>query len=228
MKPDIYPLGDSALIVRFSEYTEAESINRVRSLFKLLKAEPIPGLIELVPALGTLAVYYRPDICGFREWRERLLPLLNRLSVTEAPPANRLSIPVCYGGEFGPDLPCVAESAGLSEQEVIRLHSGAEYVVGMIGFVPGFPYLVGLPHALATPRRTEPRVSVPPGSIGIGGNQTGIYPVSVPGGWRLIGRTPVRLFRPEERPPSLLSPGDIVRFIPIERGQFAEMEHRAL
>ncbi|WP_245583541.1 5-oxoprolinase subunit PxpB [Paenibacillus assamensis] len=136
--------------------------------------------------------------------------------------ANIVDIPVCYGEAFGPDLLEVAEHTGLSPQEVIELHCGQSYLVYMVGFAPGFPYLGGMDERIAVPRRSSPRTAITPGSVGIGGSQTGIYPLATPGGWQLIGRTPCQLFRPDHQEPSLLKMGDIVRFYPIEPEQFAE------
>ena len=135
-----------------------------------------------------------------------------------------VEIPVCYDPEFGPDLGLVAKQAKLTPEEVIKRHGKPEYLVYLVGFAPGFPYLGGLPKELHTPRHAKPRMVVPPGSVGIGGQQTGIYPLATPGGWNLIGRTPVRLFRPEENPPVLLRAGDQVKFRAISREEFAKWE----
>ncbi|MBX6395501.1 MAG: 5-oxoprolinase subunit PxpB, partial [Alicyclobacillaceae bacterium] len=141
--------------------------------------------------------------------------------------AGRLvEIPVCYGGEFGPDLAYVADYHGLTPERVIEIHSSTEYRVYMIGFAPGFPYLGGLSPELATPRKTSPRLTIPAGSVGIAGNQTGVYSVSTPGGWQIIGRTPLVLFRPDLHPPSLLKAGDRVRFYPISREEFTRWNGR--
>jgi inhibitor of KinA len=140
----------------------------------------------------------------------------------ETPAARLVELPVCYDIEFGPDLDDVARWTGLAVDDVIKLHSGAEYLVCLIGFAPGFPYLSGMPPQLATPRLETPRISVPAGSVGIAGEQTGVYPLATPGGWRIIGRTPCALFSPDWRPPSLLTAGDVVRFRPIDRQEFLE------
>lgn len=133
-------------------------------------------------------------------------------------------IPVCYGGELGPDLPEVAAAHGLSEEEVVEIHASADYLVYMLGFAPGFAYLGGLPKRIATPRRRTPRLSIPAGTVGIAGDQTGVYPIATPGGWQLIGRTPDPLFLPDAMPPALLRAGDIVRFRPISRAEFDRRE----
>jgi len=142
---------------------------------------------------------------------------LRELDVRTAPPGPLIEVPVRYGGTDGPDLAEVAQHAGLTPEEVVRVHAGAEYSVYMVGFSPGFPYLGGLPAQLAMPRRDSPRLAVPAGSVGIGGKQTGIYPIESPGGWRIIGRTSLQLFQPERDPPTLLQLGDRVRFVPIDR-----------
>lgn len=137
-----------------------------------------------------------------------------------------VTIPVCYGGEFGPDMEHVANQHGMTIEEVIAIHSSVDYLVHMIGFAPGFPYLGGLPEQIATPRRATPRLQVEAGTVGIGGSQTGIYPITTPGGWQCIGRTPIRLFRPEMNPPSLLEAGDYVRFKPITVQEYLELARR--
>jgi inhibitor of KinA len=144
---------------------------------------------------------------------------------TEKELAHRtVSIPVCYGGEYGPDLEYVARHHNLTPEEVISIHSEGEYLAYMIGFAPGFPFLGGLSEKIATPRRPSPRTSIPAGSVGIAGMQTGVYPISTPGGWQLIGQTPVKLFLPKQNPPSLLQAGDIVKFEPISKEEYQEMQ----
>ena len=136
------------------------------------------------------------------------------------PEPRRVEIPVCYGGEYGPDLEYVAELNGRTVEEVIAIHSGADYLVYFLGFSPGFPYLGGMPESIAAPRMPAPRKRVPAGSVAIGGNQTGIYPMASPGGWRIIGRTPVRLFRADAEPAVLVEMGDHVKFVPVSKGDF--------
>lgn len=149
---------------------------------------------------------------------------LKRIEDQESPVVRKVTIPVCYGGDYGPDLAFVAQYNNLSEREVIHLHSSGTYPVYMIGFAPGFPYLGGLPKQLNAPRRPSPRASIPAGSVGIAGSQTGVYPISTPGGWQLIGRTPIKLFQPERKEPSVLSAGDIVVFKPITDNEFDEYQ----
>jgi inhibitor of KinA len=157
----------------------------------------------------------------------RLERIIKEIAAAAAPPARTVDIPVCYGGEFGPDLAEVAARNGLSAEEVIRIHASAEYLVYMIGFAPGFPYLGGMSGRIAAPRRSTPRLAIPAGSVGIAGEQTGVYPLETPGGWQLIGRTPIALFLPVRSPPSLLRAGDKVRFRPISRMEYEQWEDGA-
>jgi inhibitor of KinA len=191
-----------------------------RALLAVLGEAGLPGVIDLVPAYATLAVNYDPGAwAGASPPYPALAGALARLwadRVAAAVPAPRLvELPVCYGGEFGPDLAETASHCGLSEADLIARHAGAEYRVYMLGFAPGFPYLGGLDPAIAAPRRATPRLKVPAGSVGIAGMQTGIYPLETPGGWQIIGRTPRRLFLPAQEEPCLLRPGDRLRFVPI-------------
>jgi inhibitor of KinA len=209
------PLGDSAVIVEFGTAINEETHRRVMALANAIEEQPHPCMIEAVPAFTTLALFYDPSLCHFDEARDYLLERIERIPLQSPSPSRRVEIPVVYGGEFGPDLQAVAEYAGLSPEEVVRIHSEGDYLVYMIGFSPGFPYLGGLSERIAAPRHAVPRLSVPAGSVGIAGNQTGIYPSETPGGWQIIGRTPLPLFLPNETPPSLLRAGDRVRFTPF-------------
>jgi len=171
------------------------------------------------------AVAAGASVEGIADWlSEKVRERLKNPPKLEKTKPRTVEVPVCYGGEFGPDLLRVAALAKLSPEELVRRHSAAEYLVHLVGFAPGFPYLGGLPRELQTPRHAKPRMVVPPGSVGIGGEQAGIYPLATPGGWNLIGRTPLRLFRPEQNPPVLLAAGDRVKFRPIPPGEFAKLE----
>ncbi len=228
----ITPLGDSALIVELGDAINEATHLRVQAARRALVAEPLPGVSEVVPAYTTVTLFYDPcavvqagaPVAEIAEWlgaqvRERLK---NPPKTAKSKP-RMVEVPVCYGGEHGPDLNRVAAQARLAPEEVVRRHAKAEYRVHLIGFAPGFPYLGGLPKELVTPRHAKPRMTVPAGSVGIGGEQTGIYPQSTPGGWNLIGRTPLRLFRPEEDPPVLLQAGDIVKFHAITPEEFEKI-----
>lgn len=174
-------------------------------------------VVEVIPGMNNITLLLRDPQQSALDAIERLQRWWEESEAQEV--ASRLvEIPVIYGNDAGPDLQVVADHAGLTPQQVVELHSSVDYVVYFIGFQPGFPYLGGLDSRLHTPRRAEPRVSVPAGSVGIGGSQTGIYPLATPGGWQLLGQTPVALFNPQQQPPTLLRPGDSVRFVPQKEG----------
>jgi len=223
---EIIPLGDSALIVRVREQFEdapEKTLDEVLRTLQQLRNAAIPGVIEVAPAYTTVALFFDPvAVAKARETPGDVIAsgsaFHRRRSAAAAP--RLIEIPVCYDAEFGLDLDRVGEHTKLSAGEVVDLHSTAEYRVACIGFVPGFPFLTGLPKTLATPRRATPRKEIPPGSVGIGGAQTGIYPLRSPGGWNLIGQTPLKLFDPTKNPPALLCAGDRVRFRAITREVF--------
>jgi inhibitor of KinA len=236
---DIIPLGDSTLIVRVREQfndAAAQTLDEVLQTFQQLRKAAIPGVIEITSAYNGVAVFFDPitvaRFCGTPDKVFDWLAARIQAAVAAVGRASRINrslsrvvqIPVCYDAEFGPDLDDVARHAQISAKEVVDLHSTAEYRVACIGFVPGFPFLAGLPEELATPRREMPRKEIPPGSVGIGGAQTGIYPSRSPGGWNLIGRTPLKLFDPTKNPPALLRPGDRVRFRLITREKFESLK----
>ncbi len=225
--PRIDPLGDRAVVVRLGDRMDQAVFQRVQALVRCLDERRFPGWIEQAPAYTTVAVYFDPRKISLAEVRARIEPLLRSVEEVELPTPRTVEIPVCYGGEFGEDLSFVAEYTGLTPEEVIQIHSSAEYLVYMLGFAPGFPYLGGMPERIAAPRRDTPRLTIPAGSVGIAGKQTGIYPIETPGGWQLIGRTPVALFRPWEDPPSLLRAGDRVRFSPIDKQEYHALREQA-
>jgi inhibitor of KinA len=218
--PKILLCGDTGISVEFGDRIDPEINARVRRLCALLKALRHPGIIDLNPTYCSLFIQYDPWICSF----ERLLMVIEEClesgAASEAETAATKEIAVCYGGAFGPDLSEVASLHGMSVEEVIRLHSQPLYLVYMIGFTPGFPYLGGLDERLRTPRKAEPRKKVPAGSVGIADQQTGIYPIESPGGWQILGRTPIRLFDPASEAPFFLQAGDFVRFVPITEEEF--------
>jgi inhibitor of KinA len=222
------PLGDAAVTVTLGAGIDEGTLAAVLGFAAALTAARRPGITDVVPAYATVSVFYEPPAFagpGGDAYQEVCAFIMSCVDPTRAPPAPRaapvVEIPVCYASTFAPDLEAVAAHAQLSAGEVVALHTGADYLVHAIGFTPGFPYLGGLPAALAIPRRATPRTHVPAGSVAIGGAQTGIYPVDSPGGWHIIGRTPLPLFRPEARPAALLRPGDRVRFKPIWATEFA-------
>jgi KipI family sensor histidine kinase inhibitor len=214
MPVDCLPAGDSAVLVCFGETIDLETNRRVHALASRIRRAPFDGIGAMVPGYAALMVHYDPlrlSVDGALEWLQAQAAAAEHEPL---PPPRRVEVPVQYGGEHGPDLDFVARHTGFSPQEVVRRHAGGEYPVYFLGFTPGFPYLGGLDPRLAAPRLETPRQRVPAGSVGIAGPQTGIYSVESPGGWRLIGWTPLRLFDPQADPPALLAPGDIVCFIP--------------
>jgi KipI family sensor histidine kinase inhibitor len=216
--------SDQSLLVYFGQEITLEAQQRVMKLLWLLQSKPVTGIRNLHPAYTSLLVEF--DVLTLRqdELEAILRQYLDRIEDVRLPEPRLLEIPVCYGGHFGPDLADLSSMHGITPSQAVELHVSAVYIVFFLGFVPGFAYLGGLPKALATPRLTSPRRNVPAGSVGIAGDQTGVYPFATPGGWRLIGRTPVAMFRPDRSDMSLLSIGDRVRFTPISRKRFAELE----
>lgn len=220
MGPNIRFAGDGALVVELGEGIDRKINAKVQALAFALERQGFEGLLEVVPAYRSLMVYYDPLRTELSTLMERLIALGERLEELPLPKRQVVEIPTVYGGVFGPDLSFVAEYHGLTEDEVIELHTRPLYHVYLLGFTPGFAYLGDLPQELATPRLRTPRSKVPAGSVGIGGNQTGIYPLESPGGWRIIGRTFISLFDPAKEPPTLLLPGDQVKFIRISELDF--------
>jgi KipI family sensor histidine kinase inhibitor len=218
--PRILPLGDAGFLVEFGDSIDLAVNDRVVSFARAVERARVPGVVEVVPAYRSAAVYVDPVETDLASLREALGTLTGNLPMDPADRRRIVTIPVLYGSEAGPDLPALAERAGLSVEEAITLHASVEYRVYMLGFSPGFPYLGTVPDAIAAPRLPEPRINVPAGSVGIAGRQTGIYPQDSPGGWRVIGRTPLVLYDPARTEPFLLEPGDRVRFVPIDRREF--------
>jgi KipI family sensor histidine kinase inhibitor len=215
-------VSDSALLARFEGPTPGEIQVQVTALFDAIRESNIEGLRNLHPAFRSLLVVYSPLlwtpqtlIQRLNEAGRRSLPLLKR--------ARLVTLPVCFAARFAPDLPGISATAGLAPDGAIGLFTSRAYRVAFLGFAPGFPYLTGLPPSLATPRHARPRTFIPAGSVGIAGDQTGIYPADTPGGWQIIGRTPLRLFDPESEPMSLFLPGDEARFAVIDEPGFEEL-----
>ena len=214
--PRCFPAGDSALLVELGDQIDLSTNRRLHALANWLRE--LPGLGEAVPGYAALLVHYDPLHLTYTEVFDLVQRGLSLAAPLASATPRRVEIPVRYGGEEGPDLEFVADHCGLSTDEVIRRHSQVEYVVYFLGFTPGFPYLGGLDGSIATPRLESPRPRIPAGSVGIAANQTGVYPLESPGGWRIIGRTDIPLFNPLHQPPALLAPGDVVRFVPHTGG----------
>jgi len=218
------PASDQSLIVYFGERITLQAHQEVVQLVRLLQSEPVSGIRNLHPAYCSLLVKFDPLQLRHGDVEATLRTYLDRVERIPISEPHLIEIPVCYGGEYGPDLAEVCALQGLTQTQTIDLHTSVDYVVYFLGFVPGFAYLGQLPDALVTPRLPVPRRTVPPGSVGIAGSQTGVYPFATPGGWRLLGRTPMKMFRPDETALSRLTIGDRVRFVPISPEQFLALE----
>jgi inhibitor of KinA len=226
----LLPVGEGGLLVELGDAVDADLNARVHALSRAVVRRLGPLVLEVVPSYAALLVVFDP----LRIRRERLEARVGALAeglgaVRAGPPRRVVEVPVCYGGELGPDLEEVARATALAPEEVIARHAAPLYRVFLLGFTPGFPYLGGMDERLACPRLPSPRLRVPAGSVAIAGAQTGVYPVESPGGWRLLGRTPLRLFdpRPDARRPFLLAPGDGLRFVPVDRERFDALAREA-
>ncbi|EPZ46048.1 kinase A inhibitor [Alicyclobacillus acidoterrestris] len=220
---DFYPLGDAAVVIRVGSEINIANHRTVMALVSYLEDHPFPGMVECVPSFTTVTAFYDVMQITYDEVIAQFKGLEDQIVTGTDESSKTVEIPVCYGGEFGPDLEAVARHNHLTPDEVIAIHTGADYLVYMIGFAPGFPYIGGMSEKIATPRLPSPRLAIPPGTVGIAGAQTGVYPIETPGGWRLIGRTPLALFRPKEHPPTLLRAGDHVRFYAITEDEYQLM-----
>lgn len=218
------PASDQSLLVTLGDDISLQTHRRVVKLLRLLENDAPAGIRNLHPAYTSLLIQFDPCLIGHDELEPAIRARVEQLDSVQLPPPASVEILVCYGGELGPDLAGVAALHGLSAEEVIRIHAEAVYTVYFLGFVPGFAYLGGLPDAIATPRLETPRKRVEAGSVGIAGNQSGVYPFPTPGGWRLIGKTPRPVFRADRPHMSLLAIGDEVRFRPITMDEFKDIE----
>jgi KipI family sensor histidine kinase inhibitor len=218
--------SDQSLLMYFGTKITLAAHEQIRKMLRLLEMEPIAGVRNLHPAYCSLLVKFDALKLRHEELEAILRKYLARLEDVTLPEPRIQEIPVCYGGAYGPDLEGVCAIHGITPERAIELHSSRLYLVYFLGFVPGFAYLGELPKELVTPRLPAPRKRVPAGSVGIAGNQTGVYPFATPGGWRLLGRTPIKMFRADREESSLLSIGDRVRFAPISAERFAELEKK--
>ena len=216
--------GDRALYIEVGDAISPEVNRRVKGLLDAIDEAAIEGVEALSPTYRSILVYYDPLKIPLEELKQRLSDLGRALPEASTSEARTFEIPTLYGGEFGPDLDFVASHTGLSPEEVIRIHAGTDYLVYMVGFNPGFPYLGGMSEKIAAPRLETPRVKIPAGSVGIAETQTGIYPLESPGGWRLIGRSPLKMFDPSRDPPALVEAGDLVRFVSVDEARYREIQ----
>ena len=227
MSARFLPAGDSAIAVEFGREIDLNINNQVAAMRTVIEAAidegKLKGIVELVPTYGSLLVVYDQLAVGYAGLIEQLKILAEGLEGVEIPDREVVEIPVVYGGEYGPDLGIVAQINSLSEDEVIKRHSEAEYPIYMLGFVAGFPYLGGMDKSIAAPRKQTPRLKIPAGSVGIAGQQTGIYSVESPGGWQIIGRTPLKLYDADREKPILLRAGQSIRFKPITEAEYEAM-----
>ncbi|WKA55019.1 5-oxoprolinase subunit PxpB [Planococcus shixiaomingii] len=218
------PLGDHAVVIEVGQEISEAVQAKVRTISQLLESRPPDWMVEAIPAFTTIAVFYNPLAAQYAAAVAELKELVQQTEEVTALKSRTVEIPVCYGGEFGPDLEFVAAHNGLTPEEVISIHTSGTYSVHMIGFAPGFPFIGGMSEKIAAPRRDSPRLRIPERTVGIAGKQTGVYPIETPGGWQLIGRTPLRLFRPEDEVPSLLRAGDKIVFKKITESEYHAWE----
>lgn len=231
----VQALGDSAVTITLGQGIHPEVHQKVKGLSRVLDEQPFDGMIETVPSYNKLTVYYSPfdvyrsqpptpGMTAFEIVTNYIQHLFETIQETTTVKGRLIELPVLYGGDTGPDLAFVAQHNGLSIEEVIDIHTTGEYLVYMIGFAPGFPFLGGLDESIATPRKETPRTSIPAGSVGIAGMQTGVYPLKTPGGWQIIGHTPTALFLPDLSPPSLLQAGDRVKFRRVTEDEYEHLK----
>lgn len=223
-KAKFLPAGDQSLVMEFGNTISPEINGRIRNMVKAIDNSSVEGITELIPTYRSLQIFYNPLKIDYASLLSILENLENSLG-DEADSSYRIfEIPTIYGGEYGPDIDFVAEDNNLSVKKVIEIHSSRDYLIYMLGFTPGFSYLGGMDERIATPRLENPRTRIPAGSTGIAGSQTGIYPIDSPGGWQLIGRTPIKLYNPEDDPPVLLKAGDYVRFKPVDEEEYRRIK----
>jgi KipI family sensor histidine kinase inhibitor len=225
-KAAFYPAGDSAILIEFEQKIAPEINKKITALVRLIKEQQIEGIVEFLPSFCALLVNYDPRIITYGQIHERLSKLAELDLEVDGQSARIFEIPTCYGGDYGPDIDFISEQAGLSVQEVINIHSSENYLIYMLGFMPGFSYLGGLDERIHTPRLATPRVKIHGGSVGIAGGQTGIYPLDSPGGWQLLGMTPVKTYDPNREVPILYNAGDYIRFVPINEDEFLSIKNQ--
>ena len=216
--------GDSSVCVEFGNEISPDINRKIRAFKIAVEKSGIPGIVETVPTYRSLLVHYKPEVIGYKAITEKFKSLMGTLDNIEIPPPTVIEIPVLYGGEMGPDIENVASHNGKTVEEVIKIHTSQEYLIYMIGFIAGFPYLGGMSREIAAPRLKSPRVKIDGGSVGIAGEQTGIYPVASPGGWQLIGRTPLKLYDADREKPVLLEAGQYIKFRAVDEAEYEAIE----
>lgn len=227
-KAKISQISETAALVEFGRKISEDINKKVRTFCTYLDDKPFYGMVEYVPAFTSVSVIYNPldmkSESPYEVVKVILDNIISKLDFSLEDEEHIVEIPVCYGGEFGQDIEQVAKINNITVDEVIKIHSEGKYLVYMIGFAPGFPYLGGMSEKIAAPRRESPRIAIPAGSVGIAGMQTGVYPIETPGGWQLIGKTPLKLFDLKRNSKSLLKAGDIVKFYPISYEEYVQLK----
>lgn len=218
--------GDNAIQMEFGNEISKEINAKIRSTIDEIEKAEIAGIIEMIPTYRSITITYDPCVVRYAELVEKLKRFEKSDNTNESETVRLVEIPTCYGGEYGLDIDFIASNAGLSEQEVIDIHTGTDYLVYMLGFAPGFTYLGGLDERIATPRLSSPRLKIPAGSVGIAGTQTGTYPSDSPGGWQLLGRTPLKLYDKESEPPVFINAGDYIRYISITVDEYKDIQEK--
>lgn len=212
--------GDSSILLQFGNTIDPAINRKIAATVQLMREQHINGVTDVIPAFCSLLINYDPRVISYEQIKRRMEALV-KIDVTAGDTRKRVfEIPVCYGGEYGPDIRNIADHAGMSVEEVIQIHTSRDYLIYMLGFLPGFTYLGGLDERIHTPRLANPRIRIPAGSVGIGGSQTGIYPMDSPGGWQLMGMTPVKTYDPDREVPILVEAGDYIRFVAIDEDEF--------
>ena len=215
--------GESAVTVEFSKEMNEKTNKKIRFLAAKIESENIKGILESVPTFCSMTIYFDPFKISRKTLEKKVLKIIDSYKESSNEKKRIFMIPVCYDGEYAPDMDDVCKLTGLTKEKVVKIHTSEDYLIYMLGFLPGFPYLGGMDKRIEAPRLDSPRTTIPVGAVGIGGKQTGIYPLASPGGWRLIGRTPVKVYDPQRETPILYKAGDYIRFYPITEKEFKEI-----